>query len=40
LAEIDQADPKRTPVSEAVGYMIAKEFGKREKSGLSQALMA
>jgi phage terminase large subunit len=27
LAEIDKSDPTRTHVSDALGYMIAKEFG-------------
>jgi hypothetical protein len=34
LAEIDKkADPKRSHVSDAVGYMIHQEFGMREKAG-------
>jgi hypothetical protein len=27
LGEIDKSDPARTHVSDALGYMIAKEFG-------------
>jgi hypothetical protein len=32
-AEIDKSDPKRTHLSDALGYMIAKEFPMRQKGG-------
>jgi hypothetical protein len=32
-AEIDKSDPKRTHLSDSLGYMIAKEFPMREKAG-------
>ena len=33
LAVIDKSDPARTHLSDALGYMIAHEFGMREKAG-------
>jgi hypothetical protein len=33
LADIDKADPQRTHVSDAVGYMIVQEFGMRQNGG-------
>jgi hypothetical protein len=33
LAAMDKTDPQRTHVSDAVGYMIAQEFGMRMKGG-------
>jgi hypothetical protein len=32
-AEIDKSDPKRTHLSDALGYMIAQEFPMRQKAG-------
>jgi hypothetical protein len=33
LADIDKSDPARSHLSDALGYMIAYEFGMREKAG-------
>jgi hypothetical protein len=33
LAEIDKSDPKRTHLSDALGYMIEKEFPMKAKAG-------
>jgi len=33
LTEIDKSDPQRSHVSDALGYMIAYEFGMRGKAG-------
>jgi hypothetical protein len=33
LADMDKWDPARKHASDAVGYMIAKEFGMRPKAG-------
>ena len=33
LAELDKSDPRRTHVSDAVGYLVAREFPMRAKSG-------
>ena len=33
LAQIDGSDPMRTHVSDALGYMIAQEFGMHGKAG-------
>jgi hypothetical protein len=35
LQDIDKSDPSRTHVSDALGYMIAKEFGMRPAGGFS-----
>ena len=33
LADIDKSDPMRSHLSDAVGYMIAYDFGMRPKAG-------
>ena len=33
LAELDKSDPERTHVSDALGYVIAHDFGMRGKFG-------
>ena len=33
LAEIDKSDPSRSHASDALGYMIARDFGMRPRSG-------
>lgn len=39
LVEIDKSDPMRTHVSDALGYMIAREFGMRPKAGEMPGLL-
>jgi hypothetical protein len=39
LADIDKSDPQRSHVSDALGYMIAQEFGMRGKYGEMRGLM-
>jgi hypothetical protein len=33
LDDLDKSDPARTHVSDALGYMVAREFGMRSKGG-------
>jgi hypothetical protein len=39
LAEIDKSDPKRSHLSDAAGYMIAREFGMRPEAGAMLGIM-
>jgi hypothetical protein len=39
LVEIDKADVNRSHLSDALGYMIAKEFGMRPKAGAGVGIM-
>jgi hypothetical protein len=39
LVEIDKSDPMRTHVSDALGYMIAREFGMRPTAGEMPGLL-
>ena len=39
LVNIDKSDPARTHVSDALGYMIAKEFGMRPVFGEKATLL-
>jgi terminase large subunit-like protein len=39
LAEIDKGDPERTHTSDALGYMIAKEFTMRPAAGYMQGIV-
>ena len=39
LSDIDKSDPMRSHVSDALGYMIAKEFGMRPKGGAMPGVM-
>ena len=39
LAEIDKSDPKRSHLSDAAGYMIARDFGMRPKAGAMLGIM-
>lgn len=39
LADVDKSDPNLTHLSDALGYMIAKEFGMRPKAGAMVGIM-
>jgi hypothetical protein len=39
LSELDKSEPKRTHVSDALGYMVAKEFPMRSLGGLRPGMM-
>jgi hypothetical protein len=39
LGDIDKSDPARSHASDALGYMIAKEFPMRASGGPGQGLM-
>jgi hypothetical protein len=39
LVEIDKSDTNRSHLSDALGYMIAKEFGMRPKGGPQLGIM-
>jgi len=39
LSDIDKSDQMRSHASDALGYMIAKEFGMRPKGGAMPGLM-
>jgi hypothetical protein len=39
MAEIDKSDPERSHLSDALGYMIAKEFAMRASGGARTGIM-
>ena len=39
VADIDKSDPQRSHLSDALGYMIAKEFAMRPKAGWQPGIM-